>query len=289
MYDAETQYKPISAEEKKKRADDELKYGNQAILPSQKVFAQKKSKRMHKRKHHKAKGHKDAYDNDVESTSPYDDAGNINQGNPYMKTYGDESVMEGPGLQEIEKSIETGLEKAHAAKEFEKSGVPTPPGEIVSIPAKEGAMEGFGGAIPYAFDKGALKQDYEAAGGPAPKFVKKAVAEEKKAAEEVAKEEEGKEQADAVAAGAVKEEMAKEAAAEAGDVPETSAPPVEGEEAPAEAPANAEDAAPAEEAPAEEPAAEEAAAALAQRPRKKHHRPTAAKKHLRRLRRHHKH
>jgi len=58
---------------------------------------------------------KDAYDSDVDSTSPYDDAGNINGGNPYMKTADSEAVLPGPGLQEIEASVEKKLKEAKAA------------------------------------------------------------------------------------------------------------------------------------------------------------------------------
>lgn len=94
VYDDGHNIQPMSQQEKDAHAEAKEKYANQSHTASVKSFAQK----AHKHRHHKTKGHKDAYDNDVDSASPYDDSSNINGGNPYMKTLKDESVMPGPGL-----------------------------------------------------------------------------------------------------------------------------------------------------------------------------------------------
>ena len=168
--------KPMSAEEKKAHADKKLLYGDQGYHPdglydrdnNASITALAQTKSSHKHHSKRAHKHKDAYDSDVDSTSPYDDAGNINGGNPYMKTTNDESVMKGPGLQEIEQSIEKKLKEAKAEKAADESGVPAEPAQETAISAKEGATEGFTGAIPYAFKDKKLGKDYEAVGAPKP-------------------------------------------------------------------------------------------------------------------------
>ena len=213
---------------------------------------------------------KDAYDSDVDSTSPYDDAGNINQGNPYMKTADSEAVLPGPGLQEIEASVEKKLKEAKAEKAADESGVPAAPEQETAISAKEGATEGFTGAIPYAFKDKKLGKDYEAVGAPKAdkKSAKKAKMEEKKAAEEIKAEEAGQAEADTIAEGAVAEEMKKEEAGAAANDAAGASAAANPDAAPAEL-----EGVPVEQAdPEAASAAAEEAAALAQKPRRRHHR-----------------
>merc|ERR1712178_118085 len=105
---------------------------------------------------------KDVYDHDQDTASPYDDAPNVNGGNPYHTAISSDAPVEGPGIKETEAAIGKALKEHKAKKDFEASGVPELPGEIVRKEAASDSATAFAGAIPAKKD-GSLDTDAKGA------------------------------------------------------------------------------------------------------------------------------
>merc|ERR1712178_153898 len=90
---------------------------------------------------------KDVYDHDQDTASPYDDAPNVNGGNPYHTAISSDAPVEGPGIKETEAAIGKALKERKAKKDFDASGVPELPGEIVRKEAASDSATAFAGAI----------------------------------------------------------------------------------------------------------------------------------------------
>lgn len=95
---------------------------------------------------------KDAYDGDTNTGSVYDDASNINGGNPYFKHLSND-VPIGESENELKKTIKKDLDKKAEAKAKKESGVadPAPDSESETsnkAKAKAGADTAFGDAVP---------------------------------------------------------------------------------------------------------------------------------------------
>ena len=125
--------------EKAAHNEKKEKYGAQRIHGD--TRAQVSAGHRHHHHHNKHHGKKDAYDYDPHTASEYDDASNINGGNPYMKAIAGDDSPKGPGLKELEGKIADKLKAKAAAK----NAVENP--DAPEARAGADAREGFAGAI----------------------------------------------------------------------------------------------------------------------------------------------
>lgn len=193
----------ITADEKEAHKKAAEKYAHQAIPP--KSFAQKHKSHGHHHKH--SKKAKDVFDHDHDTTSPYDDASNVNGGSPYNKAIASDAPVEGPGIKETEAAIGKALKERKAKKDFDASGVPELPGEIVRKEAASDSATAFAGAIPAKKD-GSLDTD---AKGAEAQSAGEAQQKEEADAKAVEEEEKGGKEAKALADKVVKELDEKDA------------------------------------------------------------------------------
>ena len=205
----------INPADKAAHIEKKAAYGAQRIHGD--TRAQVIAGHRHHHSHHKHHTKKDAYDYDPHTTSEFDDASNINGGNPYTHAIADS--VQGPSIQELETKIKDKLVAKKALKnKVEAAPLPRPGAE---------AREGFAGAItvdaarvPQYDQHGATKeqiQQQDEAEKAAETATKKADAETDKIADAAVAEEEKKaekKEADAAPAkeGEAKEEVAPELA-----------------------------------------------------------------------------
>lgn len=201
-------------------------YGAQRIHGDTRAQIASSHRLHHHHRHNKHHGKKDAYDHDPHTTSEFDDASNINGGNPYMKAIAGDDSSSGPNLKLLESKIADKLK----AKEAAKGKVEGP--DVPEVRAGADAREGFAGAI--ARDRHGNPQ-YDMHGA-SPQQIQQQEEAEAAAAAAAAKEDaEAEKAADEAVADEEKKAEAKEADAKATEAAKAADPTEENKKADAEA------------------------------------------------------